>query len=114
MKNNIHIGSLIKKKFEEKMEKDKHFNKVVFAEQIIVHRATIYSIFKQETIDIGLLMRISKALDYDFIKEAYKAVYAEEKQEENKTIIEIEITKQQLQQLECSDNLLFSLKVNKE
>lgn len=109
---NIHIGSLIKEQFEEKMKKDKHFNKTVFAEQIHVHRSTIYPIFEQKSIDIELLIRISEALDYDFIRE----VYLETKRDENesKTIIEVVITKQQLQQLEFSNDLRFLLKVNEE
>jgi len=109
---NIHIGSLIKEQFEEKMKKDKHFNKTVFAEQIHVHRSTIYPIFQQKSIDIELLIRIGEALDYDFIKEAY----LEKKHDENecKTIVEVAITKQQLQQLEFSNSLQFLLRVNEE
>jgi hypothetical protein len=66
---NIHIGSLIKEQFEEKLKRDKHISKTEFAELIHVHRSTIYPMFKQKSIDIELLIRISKALDYDFLKE---------------------------------------------
>jgi hypothetical protein len=68
--------------------------------------------FKQKSIDIELLIRISKALDYDFLKE----VYLDKTQNENesKIIIGVEITKQQLQQLEFPDNLLVLLKKNQE
>lgn len=108
----IHIGSLIKDQFEKKMERDKHFNKTVFAKLIHVHRTTIYPIFEQKTIDIELLIRISKALEYDFIKE----VYLKEKNDENecKVIVGVEITKQQLRQLEFPDALLVLLKTKKE
>jgi len=108
---NIHIGSLIKEQFEKKMESDKHFNKTVFANMIHVHRSTIYPMFEHKSIDIDLLMRISEALGYDFIKEVYS-----EKQDENecKPIIEVEVSKRQLQQLESSDNFFVVLKINKE
>ena len=113
---NIHIGSLIKEQFKEKMKTNKHFNKTVFAEQIHVHRATVYLIFEQKSIDIDLLRRIGKVLDYDFIKEVYLEKEQDEKQDENEseTTIEVELTKLQLQQLELSDNLHILLKVNKK
>ena len=103
---NIHIGSLIKEQFEKKMESDKHFNKTAFANMIHVHRSTIYPMFDHKSIDIDLLMRISEALDYDFIKKVYS-------ENECKPIIEVEVTKRQLQQLESSDNFLVVLKINK-
>ena len=106
----IHIGSLIKEQFKKKMGRDKHFNKTVFAKLIHVHRSTIYPIFEQKSVDIELLIRISKALEYDFIKE----VYLKEKSDKNECKVIIEITKQQLQQLQFSDTLLVLLKINEE
>lgn len=107
---NIHIGSLIKERFEEKSKRDKNFNKTVFAKQIHVHRSTIYVIFEQKSIDIELLMRISKALDFDFINEVYLSKSSDES--DCKIILGIEITKQQLQQLELPAGYLRLLKIN--
>jgi plasmid maintenance system antidote protein VapI len=109
---NIHIGSLIKEQFEKKIKRDKRFNKTVFAKLIHVHRSTIYPIFEQKSIDIDLLIRISKALDYNFIEEIYLKKSNDEK--ECKVIIGVEITKQQLLQLEFPDTLLVLLKANEE
>jgi plasmid maintenance system antidote protein VapI len=109
---NIHIGSLIKEQFEKKLKRDKHFNKTVFAKLIHVHRSTIYPIFEQKSIDIDLLIRISKALEYNFIEEVYLKKNNDEK--ECKVIIGVEITKQQLLQLDFPDTLLVLLKANEE
>lgn len=94
------------------MKRDKHFNKTIFANLIHVHRTTIYPIFEQKSIDIELLIRISKALEYDFIKE----IYLNEKNNENesKVIVGVEITKRQLRQHEFPDTLLTLLKINTE
>jgi plasmid maintenance system antidote protein VapI len=84
----------------------------VFAKSIHVHRSTIYLIFEQKSIDIDLLIRISKSLDYNFIEEIYLKKNNDEK--ESKVIIGVEITKQQLLQFEFPDTLLVLLKVNEE
>lgn len=109
---NIHIGSLIKKRFDEKRKWDKHFNKTVFAELIHVHRSTIYVIFEQKSIDIELLIRISKALDYNFIEEIY--LRKSQVESECKIIVGIELTKQQLEQLDFPESYFRLLKMNKK
>ena len=48
----IHIGSLIKEKMEER---------------------GLYKIFKRSSIDVDLLLRISEVLAYDFLREVYLA-----------------------------------------
>ncbi len=59
----IHIGSIIKEKFE------KHGASVSwFARQLCCDRTNIYSIFKRESIDTALLVKISIILDYDFFQ----------------------------------------------
>ncbi len=39
-----------------------------FAGQICCERTNVYSIFRRESIDTDLLLRISKCLDYNFFK----------------------------------------------
>ncbi len=68
---NIHIGQLIKEKFEERQQVDKHLTKASFARQINVHRSTLYLLFSQKSIDIELLINISKVLSYSFIETVY-------------------------------------------
>lgn len=59
----IHIGSIIKEKF------DKHGASVSwFARQLCCDRTNIYSIFKRESIDTALLVKISVILEYDFFQ----------------------------------------------
>ena len=44
------------------------------------HRTSVYSILKQKSIDTELLIKISKALDYDF----YNKVYGSKKKKKKK------------------------------
>ena len=80
----IHIGSEIKKVFDKKSVKLE-----CFAEKIDHDRTTVYNIFKRKSIDIDLLLKISKVLDYDFIHEVY--FYNTNEIEMEKINIEIEI-----------------------
>jgi len=63
---NIHIGSIVEEKFKEKS-----MTITEFADKIHRERSTVYSIFARKSIDIELLIDISKALDYDFIRKVY-------------------------------------------
>jgi len=65
----IHIGTIIKKKLMETS-----MTMTEFAAGINKSRSNVNDIFKRKSIDIELLIRISKALNYDFIR----AVYYEE------------------------------------
>ena len=47
------------------------------AAQICCTRTNVYKIYDKESIDTALLMRISKALKYDFFKLCSKALSAE-------------------------------------
>lgn len=59
----IHIGQKIKEVIHrEKIQVNE------FARRIGKSRAVVYDIFERETIDTGLLRRISNALDYDFFQ----------------------------------------------
>ena len=62
----LHIGKII----EEKL-KEKSMTVTELANRINRERTTVYDIFKRETLDIVLLIEISKALDYDFISNIY-------------------------------------------
>ena len=57
MENDIHIGSIIKKKVEESK-----MSIAEFAEKIYCDRTTVYDLFKRSSIDIERLIRISKVL----------------------------------------------------
>ncbi len=59
----IHIGSIIKEKFEEQ-----GLSVSWFARQLCCDRTNVYSIFKRESIDTSLLVKISVILKYDFFR----------------------------------------------
>ncbi|MBR5455913.1 MAG: XRE family transcriptional regulator [Bacteroidaceae bacterium] len=59
----IHIGSIIKKRFDEQGESVSWF-----AKQLCCDRTNVYSIFKRESIDTALLVKISTILKHDFFK----------------------------------------------
>lgn len=62
----IHIGSLIKEKMRER-----GLSVSDLAYALHYERTNIYKIFKRNSIDVDLLMRISKVLDYDFLRKVY-------------------------------------------
>lgn len=64
----IHIGSLIKEKMEER-----GLSVSDFAHALHYERTNIYKIFKRGSIDVDLLLRISEVLAYDFLREVYLA-----------------------------------------
>ena len=66
----IHIGTIIEGKLKEKS-----MTVTEFADKINRERSTVYDIFTRKSIDTELLVLISKALDYDFIRTVY---YGEE------------------------------------
>ncbi len=59
----IHIGSIIKDKFDEMGLSVSWFSK-----QLCCDRTNVYSIFKRESIDTALLVKISSILNHDFFK----------------------------------------------
>ena len=59
--HNLHIGNLIK---EELLKQERTIS--WFARKLYCDRSNVYDIFKRESIDTELLMRISLILDYDF------------------------------------------------
>lgn len=60
----IHIGHLI----QEELKKQGR-TVIWFASQIPCNRNNVYLIFKKATIDTELLIRISKILNHDFLKD---------------------------------------------
>lgn len=59
----IHIGSIIKNKFDEL-----ELSVTWFAKELCCDRTNVYSIFKRESIDTALLVKISTILKHDFFK----------------------------------------------
>lgn len=57
----IHVGSIIKKKFDEL-----GLSVSWFAKELCCDRTNVYSIFKRESIDTSLLVKISTILNHDF------------------------------------------------
>ena len=60
----MHIGQLIKE-----VMKQKGVTATQLANDICCTRPHIHRIFRKDNIDIGLLQRISKALDHDFFRD---------------------------------------------
>ncbi|MDR2836175.1 MAG: helix-turn-helix domain-containing protein [Bacteroidales bacterium] len=66
MEEEIHIGKIIKQKFEEMQ-----ISITDFAKKINCTSQNVYHIFDSISIDINRLEQISKVLNFDFIKEIY-------------------------------------------
>ena len=58
------IGQIIKRVVESK-----RFTHTEFADMICVSRSNVYGIYDRDTIDSGLLARISEALNHNFFDE---------------------------------------------
>lgn len=57
----IHIGRLIKAELDRQGRKTQWF-----ADQLCFERTNVYNIFRRQSIDASLLLRISQILQYDF------------------------------------------------
>ena len=64
----IHIGQQIQKQVDEQ-----GLTTVWLANELGCHRTNLYKIYDKPTIDTGLLLRISRILNYDFF-----SLYSEE------------------------------------
>ena len=64
---NLHIGQLIKTVFERS-----GMSVSEFARQLNCERTNVYTIFKRRTIDVELLVNISKVLEYNFFEDVLK------------------------------------------
>ena len=63
MKNEVHIGSLIKSKMEEQGRRTSWL-----AQKLACDRTNIYKLYSRPTVDAALLLKISQLLDYDFFQ----------------------------------------------
>lgn len=72
----VHIGSLIKQELERQER-----TPTWLARKIACERPNVYYIFSQKSINTDLLLRISRALSFDFF-----AAYSDELQEGVKNI----------------------------
>jgi len=106
----IYIGKLIKEKFDAKRKSDKNFTKAEFARRLGIHRSTIYPLFKQKSLDIELLIAISEVLEYDFIEEIYIANQKTKENIQNRIVIEIEVSEEQLHKSELLRELVDVVK----
>jgi len=97
---NIHIGSIIREKLTEKS-----MTITYFAIKINRERTTVYDIFQRKSIDIELLIEISKVLDYDFIHE----IYFEEKTSSN-VFIAIKIKEEEIKNVNLPEDFIKFLK----
>ena len=65
-RKDVHIGREI-----ERVLHERGITVTEFANRICCHRKNVYDIFTRKSIDIDRLIRISEALDYDFILGVY-------------------------------------------
>lgn len=75
----MNIGARIKARFD--LEPKAH-TVAWFARQLNCHRVNVYDIFRRNTIDTELLMRISVILRYDFFKDLSAQFEAEKERSE--------------------------------
>ncbi|GHT33456.1 hypothetical protein FACS189434_07620 [Bacteroidia bacterium] len=93
----IHIGEKIKEKV-----KARGLNIANFASKIHCGRTTVYSIFQSESIDMQLLCKISKVLDYDFIWEYY---LDEDKKSQHTHVVVAEMNEARLSELSSDTSI---------
>jgi len=60
--DNLHIGNLIAWVIQEK-----HLKKVNIAQQLNINPATLNQYFKQSSIQVGILWRLSQIMEYNFL-----------------------------------------------
>ena len=92
---NLHIGQLINTVFERS-----GMSVSEFARQLNCERTNVYTIFKRRTIDVELLVNISKVLEYNFFEDVLK-----ETNLNTKTTHDINIKLQ-----DCSEDKIMILK----
>lgn len=104
MKQKLHLGNLIQKKFKES-----GLTVGEFARRINRTRTVVYHIFERESLDIGMLEDISRALDYDFVKLYTEKNHMEEPDDELYIVLKI-VEKENLPQ---EKPYLFIYKIEK-
>lgn len=61
--NSVFIGELIKRELKRQGK-----TSVWLAKELDCHRTNVYKIYGRDTIDTGMLLHISRILNYDFFK----------------------------------------------
>jgi hypothetical protein len=69
----IHIGKLIKAELDRQGRKTQWF-----ADQLCFERTNVYNIFRRQSLDTNLLLRISQILQYDFFAHYSQRVFSVE------------------------------------
>lgn len=80
----IHLGTLVRRKMRER-----GISINEFAEAIHCDRTNVYNIFKRKSMDVQLVVRISNALNYDFLQ-----YYHQEINNKNNVNLRLEIVVQ--------------------
>lgn len=91
----MHIGNNIRT-----IIKQRRISVSWFASQICCTRTHVYKIFNNENIDVKLLERISKVLDYDFFKDISTSI--QEKNHERVLFFTIQV-------VSCYDTAIYHL-----
>jgi ribosome biogenesis protein Nip4 len=65
----VHIGNMI---HEELLRQGRTVN--WFAKEIYCEKSNIYKMFKRKSIDLAQLIKVSNALDHNFLKDCYEEV----------------------------------------
>jgi transcriptional regulator with XRE-family HTH domain len=99
MKNNIHIGSLIRQKVKEQGLRNRDFAKAICCSD-----PNVSSIFKRKSIDIDQLQLISEVLGYNFLE-----LYLEKDVSKKCTLI-IEVDKQKFNEI-VSDSSINIIRI---
>jgi transcriptional regulator with XRE-family HTH domain len=73
----VHIGEIIRQRFEES-----GLSKTAFAKKINKSSQNVYTIFKRKSIDTFLLQQIGEALQHDFFQYFYDSPYILQDKEE--------------------------------
>lgn len=106
MKNEVHIGELIKQKLLES-----ELSISDFAAAIHKTRTTVYDIFNRKSIDIDLLVLISDILHFDFISHLRHASDDSSPHDAHPQYLVVKIVEES--ELEKEAPLLFSYKLKR-
>lgn len=98
-KKGIHIGTAIEQKIRER-----GMTYAEFARRLNVDRTTVYNIVRGNSIDTERLMRISKILEYDFIKEFYET--------DERDFVEINLPDEIVEQLQKQKIEKITIRIN--
>ncbi|MBC7864245.1 MAG: hypothetical protein IAF38_14805 [Bacteroidia bacterium] len=102
---NVHIGKKVKEVLGQS-----RFNVTEFAAKINKTRTVVYDIFERQTMDTGLLMKIGKVLDHDFLSYLLDSVKEERTpyrgKKEMELYAELEEFKKRMAELEKRNVLL--------